>query len=375
MTAASAPARALEALAPTLAAPGASPAVAADPSAPSGSPCPAGTQAVTVGYEPGIPFSGGEVETRVLRVLKRAFPSPCYELSFDSYAREDLADSVVKGQLDIGVLGVASATSYAERGVASLPAVHAPGVDVLMLHPASYSVVSAKPEAAPTSGAPVSDMGLLVPIGALAGLSALVVCAYLLNFRLPRPRRRVSAPSTRIDPRLVRLSGSLHWLYASTSGRVLGLIWALLGTILVLEAASSEDVVQAALRSEWRPLRGAHLASYPGRDIYELRDGDWRKCARPFKCLQNYRQGDTLALAGDRDVLCRHAAETGAATLEFLPDIAVPLMYALLLRPKAEAAPGAPLERLLLGALQTELYVGSPFRACDPPEGQAVGSR
>ncbi len=342
-----------------------------------GEACDHGVRQIRIGVEPGIPLSGGEVETRAMRVLEHAFPRPCYELTFESRRREDLAAAIVKDQIDLGVLAVASAASYAEQGVASLPAAEGAGVDMLMLHPASYAVVSAKPDAIPVARTGQLDFWVLLPGGLLAGVMLLALSAYFLNFRLPRPGRWATRASVRIDPRLARLGSATHWLYATSSGRLLGIIWAVLGGVVMLQMASPTNVVDAALEPDWQPLEGATLAAYPGRDVYELRDGRWKKCPRPFKCLHNYERGQTLALAGDRDVLCRYAADTHAAELDFMPDVAVPLLYALMLPPAATARPtGAQgLSSVLLEALQHEVYAGSPFRACAPPEADVVGRR
>jgi hypothetical protein len=217
---------------------------------------------------------------------------------------------------------------------------------------------------------------VLLPLGLLAGVVALTFSTYLLNFRLIRLDPAAPA-STRIDPRLAGLRNAAHWMYAATSGRLLTLIWAALGAVLVVQLVSSEDVVHAALQRDWQPIDGAKLAAYPGRDIYEMRDGRWKKCPRPYKCLHNYQQGVTQALAGDRDVLCRYEAQTHATVFEFMPDVAVPLLYALLL-PSAQAGTGnddASVASALLDALQHEAYSGSPFRACSTPEASLAGQR
>src|SRR5262245_28376128 len=52
-------------------------------------PCPGKVQQLIIGYEPGIPLQGGDVETRALRVLDRAFPEPCYDKTLTSMRRED----------------------------------------------------------------------------------------------------------------------------------------------------------------------------------------------------------------------------------------------------------------------------------------------
>ena len=80
-------------------------------------PCTDGPTRVVVGYEPGIPrielrneLNPAKVDdTRVARVLQRAFPKPCYELEIKSLLREDLGQSVARGVVDVGVAGIVSA--------------------------------------------------------------------------------------------------------------------------------------------------------------------------------------------------------------------------------------------------------------------------
>jgi hypothetical protein len=305
-----------------------------------------------------------------MRVLARAFPAPCFSLVLQSYRREDLAPSLVDGRLDVGIIGMASAVSYAEQGVTSLPARQTEGVDTLMLHPASYSVVSTKPSATPSLIPRPSSSWLLVPSGAFIGVVALCVCIYLLNFKLPRLDRLSERARTQLDPRLTGLTHVTHWLYRSLSGRLLALLWAGLGALLTIQALSTRALTDAAAPGENQYQRGAELAAYPGRDVYEYRNDRWKKCPRAFQCLVNYEQGDSQALAGDRDVLCQSAEETQATALSFRPEIAVPMLYALLL-PKAArplgGAGSASAKQAILQALAREPYTGSPWRPCDAP--------
>lgn len=328
-------------------------------------PCEGKLQQIIAGYEPGIPLAGGEVKTRALRVLERAFPEPCYSLTLTSMRREDLAPSIVKGKIDVGVVTIPAASSFTDRQVNVLPASDDAGVDLVMLQPASYSVVAAKREVLEELASDHASAWLLLPLGVLAGVVSLVFSTYLLNFRVARGPD-VALGHTRIDPRLARLGSAVHWMYSATSGRLLSAIWAGLGAILVVQLASTEDVVHAALERNWRPLDGAEQAAYPGRDIYELREEHWTKCSQPYECLHNYQRGVTQALAGDRDVLCRYEAQSHSTTFEFVDDVAVPLLYALLLPPAATSAPTAArsIEDRVIEALRLEPYAGSPFSAC-----------
>lgn len=329
--------------------------------------CEAGPTSVLVGYEPGAPLTEAGNDSRALRVLRSAFPPPCFNLVLRSFRREDLAPTVVAGRLDVGVIGIASAATYAAHGTTSLPAQETENVDTLMLHPASYSVVSIK--AAPSHATPARRPWLLLTGGALSGVALLTSCAYLLNFKLPRPRRWFEQARKQLDPRLTGLRGALGWVFGSASGRLLALLWGALGATLSFQHLSARALTDEAEPKQQDYLGGAEMAAYPGRNIYEFRNRGWKKCLRPFQCLRNYDRGDTLALAGDRDVLCHFAAETGAAALEFRSDIAVPMLYALLLPTQAasEATGAFPSAKTaILRALQREPYSGSPWRACEP---------
>jgi hypothetical protein len=323
---------------------------------------------IVVGYEPGIPPIEAGNGTRVVRVLERAFPTPCYELVAKSYQREDIGPSVVKGLVDVGVVGIAAAESYAEQGVTSLRAQETEGVDTLLLHPATYSVVSTK-ALAPSLGVQSSSPWLLVPAGAAIGVLALLICVFLLNFRLPRLDRYFERATTRVDPTLTGFRRTLEWIYGSTSGRVFALVWAGLGAMVALQELSRSTLTDEAEPETADYRRGAELAAYPGRDVYEFRNQRWKKCPRPFQCLRNYDAGKNQALAGDRDVLCHYARETHAAELDFRPDVGIPMVYALLLPNRkpdgsdARERQSSP-KQSLFAALREETYAGSPWRAC-----------
>lgn len=335
------------------------------PEAPPASTCERPPRDVVVGYEPGTPLTERGDATRAMRVLESAFPAPCHRLVLRSYHRDDLAPSLSGGRIDLGVVGIPAAASHAAPGVTSLPARQTEGVDTLMLHPASYSVVSTKATGSASSVTLASSPWLLIVGGALAGVALLTACLYLLNFRLPRFNRLFVQATTRLNPGLTGLRRTLEWLYGNARGRLLTLLWAALGAAVSLQMLSARALMDEAAPAERDYQRGAELAAYPGRQIYELRDGRWKKCLRPFECLRNYEQGHTLALAGDRDVLC-HFAEEHAAELSFRSDVAVPMLYAFLLPAgpsEAAAAPSA--KEAVLQALRAAPYAGSPWRPCE----------
>ena len=336
--------------------------------------CSGTPQHLIIGYEPGIPLQGGAVETRAMRVLERAFPEACYEMTLTSMRREDLAPSIVKGKIDVGIVALPAASRFTEKDVNMLPAADDAGVDVVMLQPASYAVVAAKRETMAEMTSEHANAWLFVPLGLLAGVVSLVFVTYLLNFRVARGPD-VTPAHTRIDPRLARLGSAVHWMYSATSGRLLSVIWSVLGVTLISKIVLTHDVVEAtARRIDLNSLEGAEQAAYPGRDIYELRDEHWTKCSQPYKCLQNYQRDVTLALAGDRDVLCRYQGESRSTKLEFVDEVAIPILYAFLLPP---ATTSAPAEQSSIGdrvveALRREPNLGSPFGPCPEPSGTAV---
>lgn len=331
--------------------------------------CSGQAQHLIIGYEPGIPLQGGAVETRAMRVLERAFPEACFELTLTSMRREDLAPSIVQGKVDVGIVALPAASKFTEKNVNMLPAADDAGVDVVMLQPASYAVVAAKRETLQELAATHPSLWLFVPLGLLAGVVCLVFVTYLLNFRVARGPD-VTPAHTRIDPRLARLGSAVHWMYSATSGRLLSVIWSVLGVTLISKLMMTHDVVEAtARRVDLSSLEGAAQAAYPGRDIYELRNERWTKCSQPYKCLQNYQKDVTLALAGDRDVLCRYQGESRSTQLEFVNEVAIPILYAFFLPPSTG-------ERRALGdrvidALRNEPHLGSPFGSCPGPAATA----
>lgn len=326
--------------------------------------CQDGPTPVVVGYETGIPPVQVGNGTRVARVLERAFPKPCFEIVPKSYQRKDIGPSVVRGLIDVGVVGIAAPESSTDSATTALLAEDTQGVDTLLLHPASYSVVSTRPESASPIGAQSPSPWLLVPAGALLGIAVLLVCVFLLNFKLPRLDRWFERATQHVDPQLTGFRRALEWLYGTASGRLFALAWALLGVVLAVQGLSARALTDETAPDDDDYLRGAQLAAYPRRDVYEYRNARWKRCPRPFHCLRNYDHGESDALAGDRDVLCQHARETRAAELHFRPDISVPMMYALMLPRPSQAAQPA-LQQSLLAAVREESYPGTPWRPCE----------
>jgi len=354
-------------------------------------PCTDGPTRVVVGYEPGIPrielrneMSPAKVDdTRVARVLQRAFPKPCYEIEIKSLLREDLGQSVARGVVDVGVAGIVSAEVYARKELNSMAQLELRDIETVLLAPASFSVVSSGAREASLQGEPmqVSSGWLRVPVGAAGGLLALLVCVFLLNYRLPRLDRYFDRATRRLDPMLTGFLRTLEWVYGTASGRVFALLWIVLGILaypppLASELKARKEQIEHALtpgRGDAPPkdepgleeLReGAEKAAYPGRDMYEFHSGRWMKCPRPFQCLTHYKENKSKALAGDRDLLCQYARDTQVTQLEFRPEIAVPLVYALLVRSAHGSEVASPTQRVL-EALSDEKYLGSPWRACD----------
>lgn len=364
-----------------------------------------------MGYEYGISQIQPGDGTRVARVLERAFPKPCFELVFETFAREDLGPSVVKGQVDVGVASIVSAEAFARKELNSMGQLELRNLETVLLTPASFSVVSLKePEAQHHSlySAVLSSPWMAAPVGALGGVLALLVGVFLLNFRLPRLDRYFERATTRLDPLLTGFLRTLEWVYGSPSGRVFALVWAAIGVAVTVPAAVRHQLEEtqaqmagaltqvtgattraadapagagtaasepgSAPESELETLReGAELAAYPGRHVYELRSGRWIKCNQPFQCFRNYEDGKSKALAGDRDLLCRQARETQAAKLAFHSSIGIPMVYAVMLRSEHRAAPApapgaapSPTARVL-AALSQERYACSPSEPCPLP--------
>lgn len=342
---------------------------------------PEAQRVVTIGYQDGAPFGATDAKPSVATVLEDAFPQDQYERRFLRFHRTELPGAIQNGLADIGVITVrATATTQDELPEEALfPTTDVRNVQTLPIHPAGYAVVT-RPRELGWSEELSNASLFLIPLGGLLGVFALAACAFLLNFRLPavtfgRPSTRqgelVIGSFNRVDPQLVALSRTTHWLLQTTRGRVMAALWAVLGmalSLLLIHGAAPIDHGSVAPHDHL--LEGPMRAAYPGSRLQELRD-EWSPCTRPSDCLTNYRSEKVTAIAGDRDLLCQYA-ELSQTRLEFQPGIAVPLQYALLLpKPGNIDSPGvearrAALRAALVEALRRRPLPTSPWSPCGP---------
>jgi hypothetical protein len=328
---------------------------------------------VVVGFQRGMAIGEREASTRVRRVLARAFPLPCYKLSFKELNRSDVASAVVDERVSLGLIAVPPPQGAAE-GSDDSPVIEdreTRGVSSLPLMPASYSVVV-------DTSAPEHDGGGPVPswvwgaASALVGAFLLTLVAWALNARVPSPLLWGEQGIQRLDARLKDPQRVWGWIFSSKSGGVLGLVWALLGVGVYL-------IWPRAVPSTLEPhkavdLEGAVRAAYPGRTLQEYRAGVWVPCAQPHRCLNDFVSKKSTAVAGDRDLLCYFAKATGVGDLQFDADgAAVPMLQVFLLPSSSTHGPVArSLKASLLDAMRVERGPASPWSSCSPEESGAA---
>ncbi len=330
---------------------------------------------LTIGYEEGLPLGVSAANTRARRILTSAFCSnesglscDC-ELSYRSLHRGDVAASVAAGRVQVGLVGIPPAALLASEDEprAVLASSQLLGVDSLPISPPSQAVVvrrapEAEGGAAPNDLGPrprVLDVGLSTParlsLGVALGLLALALCMRAVNLQLPALSRLRHQPVRVVDPRLVRSTRVLRWMLLSASGRALSLVWAGLGAFgaLLADAEQGPSMTQASLRATDYEMGALH-AAYPGQNLYEFLDTRWRRCDEVHECFNNFARGEAMALAGDQDLLCYHAQESGIGELSLDSAVAPAPMLQVLLVPGGAAPSAQALRARLIDAMRRE---------------------
>ena len=354
---------------------------------------------ITVGYQRDIPFGDDAPRSMARTLIDETFANSGFNVAFERYPREALAASIVSGRVQLGVVAVAAiASQAAPEGPSSsenrrlstdqlIPTTNVHGVEALPLALSSYSVVTRARQLNWIERLLERfEQGWLaqwlwLPLGAALGVLTLALCALALNLRLPSVTRTGNSTNSgptqgqliigsvnRVDAQLTALSRTGHWLLLTSGGRLFGIVWACFGAAvaaLAIEGGASRNI--QPLTDDAVKRSGAAEAAYPGSKILEYRHGKWRECDRPFDCLADYQQGHTAALAGDHDVLCQYAESFGALRLFFDDEIAVPVLYTLLL-PEPEPGQGESCRRRIRDtvalALRRPMLAKSPWESC-----------
>lgn len=340
---------------------------------------------VTIGYQSGIGFEALGATPTVATLMEVTFPATSYERRLVRFHRNELPIAVQRGLVDIGIIAVRPmATTQGDLPDEALLPTSARDVQTLPVTPAGFSVVT-RPRQLGRQEEWAGASPYLVPLGGLLGVLALAVCAYLLNFRLPsitydradgRAGDIVVGSMNRVDPQLVALSRTTHWLLQTGRGRMMAALWAALGMGLsLLSIHGAAPVRHQRLTSASSLLEGPMRAAFPGAEVQELRD-HWSRCLRPNDCLSAYKDEKVLALAGDREILCRYA-RLSQVTLEFEPGIAVPLQYAFLLPTPPNGTPTQATSRQasIRSALAHALRLNPPTKSPWAPCGASVSEK
>lgn len=362
--------------------------------APSG-PCP---KTITVGYQMDIPFGDDTPHSRARTLIDETFARSGLAVAFKRYPREGVAAGIVSGSVQLGVVAVAGVVSESTmdgsavrhgKGLSSdqlIPTTNVRGVQALPIQHSGYSVVTRarQPDRVEAflehfEQGQLARWVWLAP-GAVFGVFMLALSALALNLRRPTLTRAGNSTGAgptqgklivgsinRVDAQLTA-PRTAHWLLRTRGGRLFGIVWAAFGGwVAVLAIPGAAPGHHEPLSDDAIKLKGATEAAYPGSKILEYRHGKWRKCDRPFDCLEDYQKGHVAALAGDHDVLCQYAERFGAIRLVFDNGIAVPVLYALLL-PEPANGEDEPcrqeIREALALALRRPLATKSPWESC-----------
>jgi hypothetical protein len=300
---------------------------------------------IQIGYEPSLAYLAqerGGPTTQLQTLLQQTFPPTEYQLVYKSYFRDDLPTSVANGQLDFAILelGPQSALSSGGRlGTTTQPA----GVKVVTV-PVSYTVMAGQSQADGGILEHVPSWALLsvsLVLTVLASAFLLSIVAYLLNLRPPSPDRWSRSVVTLVDPALSRWTRAWNWMFTTTTGAMITGIWCLAGVCLLFLLTSARAYA-ANPNAKADAIAKIDASWSPKRDIYEFRSGTWVKCRRTEACLRDYANEELSALLlGDRDTLCWYADQMKLdPPLEFLPDVVVPRIYAIILPEPTSGARG-----------------------------------
>ena len=315
---------------------------------------------LTVVYQSGI-IIDDEVNTRASAVLKAACRAPTCVLELHDATREDVIDSVRSGASQVGLVGLPPAE--ADLVEASH---HLGKLDALLISPPGYSVVAKLAQTSEHNRWSLNQSALAAILYLAVFLGLLVACVMAMNWQLPATR---GGATTKIDPHLRSVSNAVYWIFCRWSGRVVAIVWAVVGIgfFLLLHPSAAES--KTPLASSAAPSRGVITGAYPGRHVSQLRDEEWLICDDVRECFRNLRDGRAEALAGDRDLLCHFQQQSGGHALELKAEEAfLPVMQAFVFPNTKQGKANA---ELLRQAMDTSAKMNNPWRACHRPSEEA----
>jgi hypothetical protein len=286
-----------------------------------------------VGFTASPPFvvpgaSDRKVTGVAIELLRKLAVNEGWKLELTELSAETLRTRLAACELDLGVDGVPATAALAEALELSQP------------YRSTVTTVIVKTDdetrAAPAAGhSGVGRLGHVVLRGLVYGaiaLIGLVLASWLLNAFTGFPG---GAPVRlrRLDATVSGPLAGLRWLARSPTGRVLIAAWVAAGVVVGVAGLFGgpppilgDDPLRVLVE------RAAHSEVLIGE---RSPDGARVTCARTEMrdCFRSFADGTLAAIAGPRDLLCKHAGDLSLDDAVVRDDLAVPERFSYLLPP------------------------------------------
>jgi len=300
-----------------------------------------------VGFAPMAPFvvpagSDGQVRGFAIDLLRTLAAREGWTLELVELSPDTLRERIADCQLDLGAGGRPTSATLAESVDFSRP--YFSTVTTAVVHQDDPG--RATPSAGKSPGGRLAHAGARGLVWGLVALVLLALASWMLNVASGWHRRGVLR-WRRADPSVSGPLAALGWLWRSSTGRVLVVLWIAVGLVLGTTGRTSGAIQPLVLGED--PLRGlveqaAHTEKLVGE---RYPDGDRVSCSADAlkACFRGFADGTLAAVAGPREVLCSQVLDLALDRVVLRDDLSVPEQYAFLL------PPGSPLRLALDRAL------------------------
>jgi ABC-type amino acid transport substrate-binding protein len=295
---------------------------------------------LVVGFSAAPPFVVAtsidhEVGGFAIDMLRALAAHEGWRLELVELTPETLRARLAACALDVGVVGVALSAALIAPGSASEPM-----LELSLPYFSTVTTVLVNGEddarAVPAALGRGGSVGYAFLRGlacGLASVAALALASWLLNAFAGVPGRR-ALRWRRIDAAVNGPWAGLRWLTRSTTGRVLTLVWLVIGIALgvtgAIDGAPSPLLGDEALGTlVERASRAEGLVGerYPDGAVVSCAEGEARAC------FHGFATGTLAAIAGPREILCMHAAAFSLDDAILRRDLDIPEQFAYLLPP------------------------------------------
>jgi ABC-type amino acid transport substrate-binding protein len=232
-------------------------------------------------------------------------------------------------ELDVGLLGVPVSTQLAASVDFSRPYFSTSMTAVVHAGDAGRAG-----RQHPSAVRRIAGAGLRGLVGGALAVGLLALASWMLN-AASRRRGTYGLRWRRADAAVNGPLAGLRWLWRSITGRVLAVLWIVVGIMLGATGQSAEAVGPLLVGED--ALRGlVEKAAHEDTVVGErYPDGEHVDCSREAgaACFRGFADGTLVAVAGPREVLCAHLGDLALDHVVLRDDLAIAEQYAFLLPP------------------------------------------